>query len=429
MRKFKKFACMSLVAMSLMLGACAKTGNSDVKSTESTTLETTTEATQETETTTEETTTEETTTIQETTTVQETTVQETTTEEEETFDCGLAEFYKDYFKIGVALPSLVIKNTKKFEEPIVKDYNSITCENEMKPDALLDKAACQADLENTYTNPAVKFNSCKAAIDFAIEHDMQIRLHTLVWHSQTPKWFFTEDYTDNGELVSREVMLVRMENYIKNVLTYFNENYPGLIYAVDVCNEAFDDGNGDENGIRMKDNLWYSTVGPDYYYQAFVFARKYAGEGMKLFYNDYGCMSKYNTIIKHLAQAKEEGLIDGIGMQSHLSITDDVQFKFKLAVKKFLEAGYELQITELDIGMEEVTELNLYAQARKYKLVFQMLKEFKDEGYNVSSVTLWGIDDNHTWREGEFPLLYDKDLKPKKAYAGAMLSSKIPAIN
>ena len=106
-----------------------------------------------------------------------------------------------------------------------------------------------------------------------MKNNMKLRLHTLVWHSQTPRWFFTEDYTNEGELVDREVMLKRMDAYIRSVLEYFDTQYSGLIYAVDVVNEAFDVGNGDQNGVRQKDNLWYETVGDDYYYHAFVSAR------------------------------------------------------------------------------------------------------------------------------------------------------------
>lgn len=341
---------------------------------------------------------------------------------------GLAELYQENFPVGIALPNYVFENIDTYEEVITDNFNSITCENEMKPDYLLDKAACQADLEHTYLNPAVKFDTCQPAIEFALAHDMKIRLHTLVWHSQTPKWFFTEDYTENGKLVSREVMLARMEHYIAAVLGYFQENYPGLIYAVDVVNEAFDIANGDENGVRRKDNLWYETVGDDYYYQAFVFARKYASEDMKLFYNDYGCMDKVELILEHLKQAKEEGLIDGIGMQSHLSISDRIQYKFMLAVKEFCKAGYEVQATELDIGVEEAAESDFLIQGRKYRSFFKNMKLLQEDGYAVTGVTVWGLNDKLSWRKGEYGLLFDEDMKPKKAYLGAMLDSSVPDV-
>lgn len=341
---------------------------------------------------------------------------------------GLAALYVENYPIGIALSGYVLQDMERYGEAVLGNFNSITCENEMKPDSLLDMAASRVDLENTYLHAAVHFDNCMPAVNFAVEHDMKIRFHTLVWHSQTPKSFFTEDYTDDGQLVGREVMLARMENYIADVMGYFQENYPGLIYAVDVVNEAFDIGDGDEDSIRRKDNLWYETVGPDYYCQAFVFARKYASEDMKLFYNDYGCMDKADLILERLAPVKEEGLIDGIGMQSHLSTDDKIQYKFILAVKQFCDAGYEVQSTELDIGVKEDSDSAFLSQARKYRAFFKNMKMLQEEGYPVTGITVWGLNDDLSWRRDEHCLLFDGDMNPKKAYLGAMMDPSIPDV-
>ena len=341
---------------------------------------------------------------------------------------GLCEVYKDNYPIGIALPGSVFQNIDRYKEVILKNFNSITCENEMKPDFLLKQEASQKDLKENYLHAVVGFESCQPAVDFAVENGIKIRLHTLVWHSQTPAWFFTEDYTKDGKLVSREVMLQRMENYIKDVLTYFKENYPGLIYAVDVTNEAFDIGNGDANGVRKKDNRWYDTVGDDYYYQAFVFARKYAAEDMKLFYNDYGCVGKVDLILEHLQKAKDEGLIDGIGMQSHLSTSDNINFKFVKAAEAFCNAGYQVQSTELDIGITEPTDSNYLTQGRKFRSFFKCMKTLQEEGCAITGITVWGLNDNMSWRTGEYALLFDGEMNPKKAYYGALMDPSIPDV-
>lgn len=361
-------------------------------------------------------------------TVEATSDSTTETESVQVFEQGLCELYQDNYPIGVALSNTVFQNIARYEEVIVKNYNSITCENEMKPDYLLNQTTSKNDLENTYLHAAVSFQNCQPAIDFALEHNMKIRLHTLVWHSQTPDWFFTEDYTKDGALVNREVMLARMENYIADVLGYFDENYPGLIYAVDVANEAFDVGNGDENGVRKVNNLWYDTVGDDYYYQAFVFARKYASEDMKLFYNDYGCMYKVDLILEHLQKAKDEGLIDGIGMQSHLSVSDSIGFKFVNAAKAFCDAGYEVQSTELDIGVSDNTDSAFLTQGRKYRAFFKNMKKLQEDGYAITGITVWGLNDVLSWRKGEYALLFDSEMNPKKAYLGALMDNSIPDV-
>lgn len=341
---------------------------------------------------------------------------------------GLRNVYQGNFPIGIALPNKVLDNPEPYLEVILNNFNSITCENEMKPDFLLDQAASQKDLASTYLDAAVKFDACMPAIEFATKYNMKMRFHTLVWHSQTPRWFFTEDYTKEGQLVSREVMLQRMENYIARVLNFFKDNYPDLIYAIDVVNEAFDVGNGDENGIRKKDNLWYEVVGPDFYYYAFEYARKYATEDMKLFYNDYGCMDKVDLLLTNLEKVQKAGLIDGIGMQSHLSIQDKIQYRFMLAVKRFCDAGYEVQSTELDIGVKEASEREFLSQGRKYRSFFQNMKKLQEEGYPITGITVWGLNDQLSWRKEEYGLMYDKDMNPKYAYLGAMLDKSVPDV-
>ncbi len=334
----------------------------------------------------------------------------------ETGPATLSEAYSGIFPVGVAVPANVLSDLGKYG-PALGDFDLLTCENETKPDALLDRAANAADPEKYYTEPKLDFSRAKPAADYARSHGKRLRLHTLVWHSQTPEWFFTEDYTDDGAPVSREVMLKRMESYISSVLGYFDENYPGLIYAVDVVNEAFDVGDGDGDGVRMKNSMWYSTVGPDFVYYAFLYARRYAPDGVKLFYNDYGCMWKVDLILKNLSRVKSEGLIDGIGMQAHLSVGDPVP-QFLAAAKRFSDEGYEVQLSELDVGVKSEDEFE--RQGTFYRSLLSGLVRLKNEGANITAVTVWGISDGNTWRPAEMPLLRRADLSPKPAYEGFM---------
>lgn len=163
--------------------------------------------------------------------------------------------------------------------------------------------------------PALRFDRFKSELDFARDNGMTVRGHTLVWHSQTPNWIFYKDYKVGGELADRELMLKRMENYIKSVMEWTNENYPGLISAWDVVNEAAADDGG------MRESLWYETIGDDYIAKAFEFARKYAPEGTKLFYNDYNSYmaGKQKDILAFLKPIAEAGNIDGMGMQTHIN--------------------------------------------------------------------------------------------------------------
>lgn len=334
---------------------------------------------------------------------------------------SLYKFYEDRFYVGVALPDGAFSKWNKIGDLVLENFNSFTCENEMKPDYVLDQTATRKDVEGNYTTPVVKFNAANKLLQRAEKNGVKVRLHTLVWHAQTPAWFFTVDYTNTGALVSRDVMLLRMESYIKQVIEYYDTNYPGLIYAIDVVNEAIDPGNGDKDGVRKVDNKWYDTIGADYIYWAFYFANKYAPDYMHLFYNDYSCMYKVDVMLKNLKPILDEGLMDGIGMQGHLSVSTSMK-QFVTAAETFCNAGFELQITELDIGVDGNHKTLFKNQGKAYKQLMKGLVELCDKGCNITSITLWGVNDDMTWRGGEYPLLFNADMTKKPAYYGFMLS-------
>ena len=344
---------------------------------------------------------------------------------------SIAEVYKDYFSIGVSVVNSDLASPAK-TELINKHYNSLTMGNEMKPDAILDYETCVSDLDKYNECPAVKFDRAKTGLDYAKENNIPLRGHTLVWHSQTPSWFFKVDYSrdSDAELVSKEVMLKRMENYIRQVMEYTNENYPGVIYCWDVVNEAMLTGDGQENGYRTKDSLWYQTCGEEYVEKAFEYARKYAPEGTKLFYNDFNTYETPKTfaICNLLEKLIEQGTVDGMGMQSHIGLDYPQMSSYEAALAKFGALGLEIHVTELD--MKNV-EQNYDAQASKYKRLFMIYKNYVDTGRaNITNVTFWGVSDASSWLDEPdakaYPMLFDGYLAPKSAFYGAICDDSIP---
>ena len=103
---------------------------------------------------------------------------------------SLAQKYEGIFAVGVATSPEVLRN-EKAADVIAAHFNSLTCENQMKPDFTMDRSASKRSKDNT----RVKLSFIQAApvLKFAQEHGMKVRAHTLVWHSQTPRWFFAED--------------------------------------------------------------------------------------------------------------------------------------------------------------------------------------------------------------------------------------------
>ncbi len=362
----------------------------------------------------------------------------------------LKEIYQDQFKIGVGLNGYNTQtdtmNSKVMSEVIKYHFNSVTYTNLMKPDHLLDQVGSVKNHQAGKPEPAVKFDSVIKGLEFCQTNEIGMRGHTLVWHAQTPDWFFREGYATNGEYVDRETMLLRMESYIKQVLEFVQTEYPGVVYAWDVVNEAVENGQGRYEinsgfNIRtvsgdagdLRDNPWYKVIGADYVEKAFTYARKYADPHVKLFYNDYNTFQtdKTKAIYELAAYLKGKGLIDGIGMQGYLGLDypgiETGGSNFKTAVTKFGELDLELHVTELSINPEGSTDELFEKQAQRYQEVFKVLSELKKSGVtNVTNVTVFGIMDNYLFYpdDEQTTRLFNGQLQPKPAFYGVAEPNK-----
>ncbi|MBQ6959494.1 MAG: endo-1,4-beta-xylanase [Clostridia bacterium] len=345
---------------------------------------------------------------------------------------SLASRYERLFTIGVATSPEVLKD-ERAAALIAANFNSLTCENQMKADAVLDRSASIRAGDNT----RAKLNLSKAGpvLAFAQEHGMKVRAHTLVWHNQTPRWFFAENWSNlpSAPLVDRGTMLQRMENYIRDEMEYVNSHYPGVVYAWDVVNEAIDPAMGHPNGIRTEGNLWYEVIGEDYIEWAFTFARMYAQPDQKLFYNDYGCTAflKIGPLRTLLKTLHDKGVLDGLGMQSHLELDSPTVSEYENALTQYARLGITIHVTELDIGTADNTPLGQMKLAYRYRTLLARLEMLKTKGgYDIGNVTVWGLKDDQSWlnspAEKKYPLLFDKDYRCKPAFFGALQDASIP---
>ncbi len=335
----------------------------------------------------------------------------------------LKEVYEPYFKIGTSVSKRNMESWWARRE-LKKQYNSFTAENEMKPMGMLDWKENLENPEKYRLAPALNFERARKYLEFAKKNQMPLRGHTLVWHNQTPRWFFKEQYSmeENAPWADRDTMLVRMESYIKGVLEFVQTEYPGVIYAWDTVNEAMEENEPD---CWRKKSLWYQTVGEDFVIHAFRFARKYVAPGVKLFYNDYNTFNPFKRdkimelILKPLM---EEKLIDGMGMQSHLVLGYTDLERYAEALHLYGSTGLEIQITELDIHNNDPSEAGMHALAEAYGRLFEILTRAKKEGWaNVTSVTFWGMKDDESWltgfrKEQSYPMLFGPHYKKKEAY-------------
>lgn len=328
-------------------------------------------------------------------------------------------FAERNMKVGTCLTTAMI-NDKVVGPMLLSQFSSVTMENALKPDSTFNKEESIASGEI-----AIKFpKDAITMLDWAKANGIGVRGHTIVWYSQTPDWIFYEDFDKSKGFASREVMLARLESAMKNTFGLIEElGYSDVFYAYDVVNEYWmEDG-------HMRDNNWTKTIGDDYVWYAFYYARKYAPKNIDLYINDYNEQFKYTSVVKFLnTLVDDEGnyLMDGIGLQAHLYTNDDLDTYFR-CIDKLSETGLKLQITELDVCLgayqkvDPGTDANFKKQGRWYYNLFNGLFERIDAGtLKMDSVTFWGVTDKASWRSKQNPLLFDKRSYPKYAYYGVL---------
>ena len=329
---------------------------------------------------------------------------------------SLKEVYADSFDFGTAVVANEVLDTDRMEF-YKSQFNIFTYGNEMKPDSLINIAACKNTVRKTGDETAVevKFDRCKPLLEWAAQNGVKVHGHTLIWHSQTPEQFFHEGYNSTSPLCSREVMLGRMENYIRQVLTWTEEHYPGVIVSWDVVNEAAAD-----SGRQLRQSNWTKVVGEDFINRAFEYARKYAAPHVKLFYNDYNSeMTMKNLVIRDiLSSLIADGTVDGYGFQSHYSTSSSLFYigvAWDTVAKLTLNDGtpIRLRVSELDVGIPANTESNWKTQARFYEDLFEIYRKHADQ---IDAVHTWGTTDDLSWRRENYPLLFDGQSQPKPAF-------------
>ncbi|MDS0527344.1 endo-1,4-beta-xylanase [Clostridium sp. SHJSY1] len=339
----------------------------------------------------------------------------------------MSTYGKVFDKVGNALVQSEILDNKVLGYA-KKEYNSITVGNEMKPDYILGYSANQISVSEAKslgyyipdnypesTVPKLDFTNVDKMLKACYDNGLSMRGHTLVWHSQTPDWYFRSGYTKNGGYVSQNVMNKRMEFYIKTVMGHaFSSKYGSVIYAWDVVNEYLHAGNSGSGWQKI-----YGSVNtkPAFVKDAFKYAyetlEKYGlTSKVKLFYNDYNEYMEVNNIISLINYINSDKKIcAGIGMQSHLTTKFPSVAYYKSALDAFAKAGFEIQITELDVGCTSLSE-----QSKYYYDLMSAILSSKKAGANITALVWWGLSDDVSWRRDEKPLLYSSYTTKKDAY-------------
>ena len=327
---------------------------------------------------------------------------------------GLKDFYKDYFPIGVAVNPRDLRSDEA--KLILQHFNSLTAENSMKMGPIHPE-------ENRYD-----WRDSDSIVNFAQQHGLKVRGHNLLWHSQAPRWLFRDTLTHTN--VTKEVLFQRLKDHITTVV----KRYKDVIYAWDVVNEVVSDNPNE----YFRNSLFYQICGEDFVAKAFQYAHD-ADPDALLFYNDYNEINaiKREKIFKLVKSLKDAGVpVHGVGMQGHWAINEPSEQQLDSTIGRFAGLDLKIHITELDISVYPkehnarerkaedydtlFTSEKENRQIEKYKMCFRIFRKYKQV---ISSVTFWNISDRHSWLDNfpvrgrkDYPLLFDKNLQPKKAY-------------
>ncbi|WP_228852661.1 endo-1,4-beta-xylanase [Aegicerativicinus sediminis] len=344
---------------------------------------------------------------------------------------NLKDAYRNAFKMGSAINEDIVSGAdQKSKDIIISQFNTITPENCMKAGPI---------------NPEPGIYNFEPADDFVAfgqANNMFIIGHTLIWHNQTPDWFFKDDL---GNPNTTEAQAERLRSHIEMVAG----RYSGKVHAWDVVNEVID------NDGSYRPTTWVNSIGDgdELVKLAFKHASKYAPD-TELYYNDFNAWrpAKRDGIMRMVRMLQNEGIrIDGIGIQGHWGLNYPKTEYIEAAIDSFASLGVKVMITELDVDVLPLTkegqiigtgllhpqyeleefkefldpyrnglpEEMQHALADRYAELFEIFYRKKDK---IDRVTLWGLHDGMTWKNDypinnrtNYPLLYDRNKNPKPA--------------
>lgn len=344
---------------------------------------------------------------------------------------SLKQEFENHFIIGSAVNEAIFSGVDSISKNIViNEFNTITPENCMKA-------------ESVNPTPGVyDFKAADELVSFGQENNMFIIGHTLIWHNQTPSWFFTNT---QGEANTPEEQKERMRNHIESVAG----RYSGKVHAWDVVNEVID------NDGSYRPTTWVNSIGngDEMVKLAFKYASEYA-PNTELYYNDFNAWrpKKREGIVRMVKMLQEAGIrIDGVGIQAHWGLNFPSNEYIQEAIDAYAALGIKVMITELDIDvlpltkegqvigksmMEPQFQLEEFETffdpykdsipqsvekelANRYQELFRIFTKNKDK---IDRVTLWGVHDGMSWKNNypipnrtNYPLLYDRRKQPKLA--------------
>jgi endo-1,4-beta-xylanase len=238
-----------------------------------------------------------------------------------------------------------------------------------------------------------------------------------------------------------------MKDHISTVVGHFK----GKVDGWDVVNEAVNE----DGSIRQ--SKWLAIIGPDYIEKAFEYARE-ADPAAELYYNDYNneLKQKRSGVVRIINDLRGKGIkVDGVGIQGHWHLDSPSLAEIDEALTEYGSMGLKIMITEMEVNVlptppevygAEISQQARYLEtlnpyraglpdsvsnqlAQRYADLFRIFLKHKDA---VTRVTFWGVNDGYSWKNDwpikgrtNYPLLFDRNYKPKPAFYSVIKTVKI----
>jgi len=344
----------------------------------------------------------------------------------------LKDAYRGSFKIGAALNRAIYTGSDAAGAALVKtEFNSISPENDLKWEMIHPTAQ------------GFNFEPADRYVEFGEKNHMFIIGHCLIWHSQTPRWVFTDD---QGKEVGRDELLRRMKDHIAAVVG----RYKGRVNGWDVVNEALN-----EDGT-LRRSQWQRIIGDDYIAKAFEYAHE-ADPKAELYYNEYSTENepKRKGGVELIRKLLAAGVpVTAVGIQGHYHMDWPTIEQLDATITAFAALGVKVNLTELDLDILPAVvtgtsaDVNQRAQATaaanpytaglpeekqkelgaRYAAMFKVFLKHRDA---ITRVTFWGVTDKGSWLNNfpargrtNYPLLFDREGKPKPAFDAVIAEAK-----
>jgi endo-1,4-beta-xylanase len=340
---------------------------------------------------------------------------------------SLKEAFKNEFLIGTALnTSQILEKDLVADKLITQQFNAVTPENIMKAE-IIHPAWNQYD-----------FTLADKLVEYGRKNNIKINAHTLIWHSQLPRFVRQIKSPDS------------LRQFFIEHITTLASHYDRKVLSWDVVNEALE-----ENGSLRK-SIFLQQLGENYIVEAFRLAQK-AAPHTELYYNDYNIEQpkKRAGAIEIIKKIKAAGVrIDGVGIQGHWRASRIPLADIEQSILEFSALGVKVMFTELDLSVlpnpwdadnadVSATAANSKGKdpypnglpdsmqtvlAKGYEDLFRLFLKHKDK---ISRITFWGVNDGQSWLNDfpirgrtNYPMLFDRQYKAKPAFYSVIATNK-----